>query len=677
MGSFLTNLQVRSDALDALVAALRADAGARGMDELAPDAASVDRHVVVLPPLNGWITIYDEATESQDTDALDALARLATKATSALGFTALVHDSDVLDLRLYRDGAPVDHKNTDPGYFERVSKKKAAALAGHPDAWADLADPAKVADVFRAENLFAEGTLASVAELVGVDRGRASVGYRYFASDVIPAPEGAVTLRFRSRVRPSWEESSAGPPGLEVQSHMGDRVLRLAVPDELRLGLTARSTGAASTGLEVRAWGSALERGAVAIDRFELVLGDALSKKDRRVVQLEAERTASADGTPMWFAKRADLALPAGSQQPPAFQPGVDVAKMMEAMRRASVHVNVIGRCIAPGAGEIGVALVPLASPKRSAATIAKVEISAPIARPLRFDERLASQPGGSSHLLAPLVGDRWHVALLASDRPRSELTELARGMIEDARDVLGAGDAQTTIYRATPGAKPGSGRGKSSAMLSGKRFESFLASMRTEQLVSVVVTDGGEIDYVAAQRDGGHGRFGVSLGTGVLPHYEDERVPTIMAWLDARRPEAAAVADRWAARFDAEMRDGRGLQATLTRGAWQPQCDMTAYENACGFAHGVRTLREWVSRWLRVPGTDRTWLSAPLAAHLTDRAALDAIADVASVGDALRITLRDRAHLGDLERALAALLPTAAESHEVQRAFFARHATR
>ncbi len=52
----------------------------RGMEEVSAETAS-DRSVVVLPPLNGWITIYDEATESQDTDAL---ARLATKTEKAL-----------------------------------------------------------------------------------------------------------------------------------------------------------------------------------------------------------------------------------------------------------------------------------------------------------------------------------------------------------------------------------------------------------------------------------------------------------------------------------------------------------------------------------------------------------------------------------------------------------------
>jgi hypothetical protein len=210
--------------------------------------------------------------------------------------------------------------------------------------------------------------------------------------------------------------------------------------------------------------------------------------------------------------------------------------------------------------------------------------------------------------------------------------------------------------------------------LLAGERFETLLETMATEQLVSLVVTGGSRFDPEAVHRDGGIGRFGISLGTGVRPHFEEERVPTIMAWFEARREGASGVLDRWSARFDSEMQSGRGIQGAITRGSWQPHGDTTAYETACGMAPGVGTLREWVTRRLRVPGTHRTWLSCALAAHLSDRGSLDAIAEVTPLGDALRITLRDRAHYAELERALAGVLPTASESQAVTRAFAARH---
>ncbi|MCZ7679236.1 MAG: hypothetical protein M5U28_10965 [Sandaracinaceae bacterium] len=122
--------------------------------------------------------MFDERTESQDLASLEALGALLSRVTSSPAVSVLVHDSDVLDLRLYRDGARVDRYDSFPGYFEgKASKKQKAAAAGHPERWSDLLAGGSVEELRAAwtgEDLFAEGALARTCELIGCDPRRAS-----------------------------------------------------------------------------------------------------------------------------------------------------------------------------------------------------------------------------------------------------------------------------------------------------------------------------------------------------------------------------------------------------------------------------------------------------------------------------------------------------------------------
>ena len=65
MGASFTNCQVRSDDANAVAAALTPLLKTRGY---------------VSPPYGGWVTVYDEATESQDSKLLTTLAKELSKA---------------------------------------------------------------------------------------------------------------------------------------------------------------------------------------------------------------------------------------------------------------------------------------------------------------------------------------------------------------------------------------------------------------------------------------------------------------------------------------------------------------------------------------------------------------------------------------------------------------------
>jgi hypothetical protein len=305
MGSFFTNVQVRCADPEAIARAIREDARECGTDELAPTAdLAPDRSVLILPPKDGWIAIYDEATEGQDAVSLERIAVAASRAARDHAFSVAIHDSDVLDLRLHRDGARLDRFDSFPGYFgEKVSKKRREAVAGDPAQWGAIGDSSKLREAWSAEDLFAERTLARTCAIVGCDVQRASTGYRYAVGDRDAIPEGTITLRFRARARPAWEGESGALPELVTESYVEGEIA-LAVGDELRVSLGARSAGRASKGLGIRCWGSAIEQGLVEVERFELVVGSMA--EGARHETIAPERSRSGDGALLLVADRLE-----------------------------------------------------------------------------------------------------------------------------------------------------------------------------------------------------------------------------------------------------------------------------------------------------------------------------------------------------------------------------------
>jgi len=641
VGAFFTNVQVRlgDGPVEPLLEAVRAAAG--DVDEVAADAEA-DRVVLVLPPDDGgWVTIYDQRTESQDTGGLEALGRLASEVCGAPAFSVLVHDSDVLDLRLYRGGERVDRYDSFPGYFEGgPTQSDRDAARGHPERWADAlsVDADALAAVFAGERSFAEQTLREACELLGCDPRRAGLGYRYATQEGLP--DGTIALRFRLRERPGWEREAEGPPRFDLHAHHGDRPVPLGVGDALRLGFSARNVGGAGTGLTVSVWGGAIDDGLVEIETLELLVGDVRSGAKHQAI--EPERGRSADG-PLVFAARPSQPIPAGrAASQMGWQPGVDVGAMMRAMNAGTVHVNLVGRVVKPGRAALGVGFVPHDNrDDGQVGTECVLDVAPAMRRPLRFAEGRAM--GHVSHLLRPLAGDSRLDALLVFDAPRAEAVEVARDWLAEAP----RSGAQVAVYRLDPQQRPKTRSGVLDA-------KAALKDMREELSVQITARD-----------------WSLSFGTGVLAMHEDRRVVAL-------RVSSASLerADAWRARIDEAAARGQLLQAAMyLSGPASESLDVTAYEQACGAAHGVTTLREWAERWVRVPGDRGLWLGPTLAARLDEdaRAALRDVAIVEPVGGCLRVVLGDREHLDDLERALAALLPRSEDGNEVMRALYAR----
>jgi hypothetical protein len=102
MGSFYTNITVRTADTDNVAAAVR----------------QAGRTALIAPPENGATVVFDEASEEQDVEVLRALAQHLARACKCPALAILNHDDDVLVYLLYDAGKLVDEYNSAPGYFD-------------------------------------------------------------------------------------------------------------------------------------------------------------------------------------------------------------------------------------------------------------------------------------------------------------------------------------------------------------------------------------------------------------------------------------------------------------------------------------------------------------------------------------------------------------------------------
>lgn len=248
MGAFFTNLQARANDPAAVAAALEPLLGA--------DLAWMSRSQ------NGWVSIYPESTEGQDARVLEGLASGLSATLGAPVLGILIHDSDVLHLWAFANGALVDEYDSNPDYFEEVSPEDRARLQGCPEILAGLgpagtsaqaiaealagrgikpaADDAQIAAIKsrlearleqmkktqpklarqfegqvaemleklagESEAAFVEGRLEALATALGIEPARAMAGYRDIEAheatiaDLVLLPE-ATAARRRARRR--------------------------------------------------------------------------------------------------------------------------------------------------------------------------------------------------------------------------------------------------------------------------------------------------------------------------------------------------------------------------------------------------------------------------------------------------------------------------------------------
>ena len=72
----------------------------------------------MAPVDHGTVVVFDEASDSQDTQILSDLAKVLSSSLNSTILAVLNHDDDVLWYRLYVGGFLQDEYDSAPGYFE-------------------------------------------------------------------------------------------------------------------------------------------------------------------------------------------------------------------------------------------------------------------------------------------------------------------------------------------------------------------------------------------------------------------------------------------------------------------------------------------------------------------------------------------------------------------------------
>ena len=168
MGMFFTNCHVRTSDKSSCVKALR---------------RVIHSRALVTEPKNGWLTIYDETSESQDIEELIRLAKGISSKLKTAAFGFLVHDSDIFVYVLYDNGKFVDQFDSHPGCLGPVTDEHRKEWAGHFDRLLKFAARRTTVDaikkVLAKPQLVEEERAAQFASLMGIDRERAQTGFKY------------------------------------------------------------------------------------------------------------------------------------------------------------------------------------------------------------------------------------------------------------------------------------------------------------------------------------------------------------------------------------------------------------------------------------------------------------------------------------------------------------------
>ncbi len=699
MGSFFTNVQVSTKGIDEaeararVVTAVREWITSQGWIEEGPGEPA-DREVVI-GPAGPWISVYDQATESQDMKLIEGLASVLSQAAKTAAAGILVHDSDVLELRLCREGKVVDRYCSWPEYFEEVSRRNARKLSGKPEKWRELlvddGNMDRLVQVWSGSRTFAEEVLADTAALLGWEQPRVMVGHRYLSSELTGAPEsreGYTTLAFRMP-RSTSESLTAEGPSSFGQLTLAP-VTELSVGDPLELTATAQSAGGADEGLEVWVGGPALEQGLISIDEVLLRAATRPGKpgSDPSTPRVREEVGAfESDGT-----SRLDFAIPAGvgdiwslaQAMPGAMQ------QATERMISSQVYLILRGTVHSPGSAELEIEVAPLGNLEEGAAgAVTTLRVSPAPRRPSPMPpapvEHIPGQAAAMSAQLRAMETPSTLFALIALGLDREECGPLAAEAFERWHSAMHGGcggqpleltlmqdvstRAETLEIRAETLARAKPWKRLREELSSCLEFSATVGSPVPSGVVPGWVGDllSGAANLGARLER----RYGFALHTTLYPSPAAREGAAVHLgfWLDISGEELGGTEaeELLGVLMDELMGRGMGHQAILGKWAWSPglSAALTPYEQVCGVYGYCTTQRDWITRYLRGV-TPTMWLCEELWRHIDQPSRLSEVVTIEPVGDARRLDLRDDKTLDDLEKVLAPLLPNAEACQEM-----------
>jgi hypothetical protein len=168
MGAFFTNYHVRK---------VDAEACAKALTTL------ISSRALVTDSKNGWTTVYDEQSESQDDNVLHRLAKALSSKLKTTVIAMMVHDSDIFVYLIYENGKLVDQFDSKPDYFGPVSETQKKEWRGDFAKLLPYAKKKASAQDFKCvaekKMVFEEERVGEFAQLLGIDPSRARTGFKY------------------------------------------------------------------------------------------------------------------------------------------------------------------------------------------------------------------------------------------------------------------------------------------------------------------------------------------------------------------------------------------------------------------------------------------------------------------------------------------------------------------
>jgi hypothetical protein len=185
MGSFYVNFAVKRDDSGPVADAMRR-AGYKA---------------IVTPPLDGYVVVYEETSDTQDGEAIERVGALLSREAGAPVLAVLNHDDDILCYWLFTDGQVIDSYNSTPDYFDGAGEEDPEAEAelggkewpaeGNAQRLCDvLSVPSaseKVEAILREDYGFASHRHADLVDALGLPDHAAGLGYRYVSRGELPA----------------------------------------------------------------------------------------------------------------------------------------------------------------------------------------------------------------------------------------------------------------------------------------------------------------------------------------------------------------------------------------------------------------------------------------------------------------------------------------------------------
>ncbi len=351
MGAFFTNNQVKNTKSDSDFAKKVIEFLVSYHDQLGyflvDNREAADKSIVVLASSNGeWASIYDEEHEFQEMLEQSAMSSTLSQAFQSPVISVLVHDSDLLHMEIFSDGASVEQ------FSNAYTGEEIDFSNSRPKAWENvLINPYTFSDVksiWEKKELFVEDFLGEFCPLINIDVFNMTMGYNYLTEE---HPSKGISLHFASKTKDELEE--IGPAKLEVSGYIQELTLNAGEKASAFWLLTnSRKT---STGLQIVAAGACIENAILTPVYAEIVQGEFDGKPG---LQVDFEQTVSVDGQTIYCANIDAVIIPEGSERREGMTPK-ERRMFMEMAGKSTVQVKIGFVALMPGTAVLDIFFSP------------------------------------------------------------------------------------------------------------------------------------------------------------------------------------------------------------------------------------------------------------------------------------------------------------------------------